>query len=234
MNASTDIHNHPCQVSSRPPKHPSKSVHLPAIVSPPYQPSQPKFSILKSPRLRTIESSVGYVNTSLTPKASSSYRALFNSNLNDNNEDQKATDIEKIITQQSYIYVPKSSNPLIKSYGSQPNSPHTSDSYKKVSKRTFSDVVSHIESEPLKLPHINPESPEKSYKKLIIPDIPKAAFGVHKPYHDLNVQEDFKLIQIEEKPRDYRFRSRTDSLVDEKRVRDKILRDILVEKHNKN
>ncbi|OMJ95199.1 hypothetical protein SteCoe_1401 [Stentor coeruleus] len=221
MNASTDIHNNLCQLSSRPPKHPLKNIHLPSIVSS-YQPSQPKFSISKSPRLRTIESSLGYVNTSLTPKASSSYRALFNCNSNDNNEDQKITDIEKIITQQSYVYVPKNSNSLIKNYDSQPTSPHTSKPYKKVNKRTFSDIVSHIECEPLKLPQINPEIPEKSYKKLIIPDIPKAAFGVHKPYHDLNIHEDFKLIQIEEKPRDYRFRSRTDSLVDEIRVRDKV------------
>lgn len=232
MNNSIDAQELLSPNSHRPPKHPSLSMHLPAISSPGSQPSRPRFSIVKSPRLKTIESSIGYINASLTPNASSSYRALFKSFGSCDSDEQNTTDIEKIISQQSYVYVPKKANTLNKSFEAQVKSPCSSDTNKKKKERTFSQVVSHLESQPLKLPQIYLESQEKpKFKRMIIPDIPKAAFGVHKPYHELNIQEDFKLIQVEEKTRDVRFRSRTDSLADEKIIREKVLREILLEKH---
>ena len=64
-------------------------------------------------------------------------------------------------------------------------------------------------------------------RKLIVPDIPKAKFGEHKAYNELDISEDFKTIEVIEKPREPKYKSRVDSLGKEQDIRYRILSDIL-------
>lgn len=215
---------------TKPPKAPKHSqIHLPLLNTPSIK---PRYKILKSPQRDKNDLGLGRLNSSLTPTSSESRRHFpsINSsrsiNSNESCSNTPKSDIEKII--QDQFYTKSKLNKLIRS----------SETPLIEEKNRSACRVKSEEGKIKTLPHLDDtfltptrSSPVKK-KKIIIPDIPKAKFGVHKSYNELNVNEDFKTIEIVDKPREAKFRSRDDSLEKEQGVRAKILVEILSSSRN--
>jgi hypothetical protein len=214
---------------TKPPKPPRHSpIHLPLLSTPSVK---PRYIIFKSPQRQKIDTSLGRLNSSLTPTGSESRSLLFPSlnssrsiNSNESCEETLKTDIEKIIQDQKYFKNPQ--NRLNRSSDSPLTEVKPRQSFRVKSEEAYKKNLHQIE-------YFNTEpknhSPVKR-RKLIIPDIPKAKFGEHKAYNELDISEDFKTIEVIEKPREPKFKSRVDSLGKEQDVRYRILSEILSSK----
>jgi hypothetical protein len=147
-------------------------------------------------------------------------------------EENESTDIEKILNDQQYKRKTKNSkNKTTPSCDFKQNTQKCeefnikSKKYSKKCSRIFIPIAQDC--------GIRKESrgEKETIKRIIVPDIPKAAFGVHRAYHELNVTQDFKTIEVKIKPREPRYRSRNLSLDADKQLRDKILYDLILSKH---
>jgi hypothetical protein len=210
---------------SKPPMHPS--LHLPQI-SPMI--TKPRFSIFSTSSSK--KSNLGRINSSLTPNSLQEVTLpIINSsrsvNTTESSEEVEMTDIERIIQDQMY-FKKKRKNRLIKSteLEFQKEKPETRGK-SHVCESFLDELVSR------NLKEIKRKSPEK-VKKLIVPDIPKTKFGVHKDYNDLKVENDFKTVEVVDKPLGNKFKSRIDTLGKEQEVRMKILSEIVSTKRSLN
>lgn len=213
---------------TKPPKAPRHSpIHLPLLNTPSVK---PRYIIFKSPQRKNLDCSLGRLNSSLTPTGSET-RSIFPSlnssrsiNSSESCEDTSKTDIEKIIEDQKYFK--KSQNKLNRSSESPLIVVKPHQGFRVKSEEAYKKINHHIEfnyTEP------NNHSPVKR-RKLIVPDIPKAKFGEHKAYNELDLAEDFKTIEVIDKPREPKYKSRVDSLGKEEDIRYRILSDILSSK----
>lgn len=233
LSEATPIYKYP-----KPPKVPLQRLHLPLINSPCSMKKQ-RYSILYSPVNASEEPKQKKVysitpNNSLSRDSISSHsNSITNNKSLGSTEETEKSDIEKITDCQKYFKFKRSKLDSLKSAIELKNTKKVKDVIKSLD-MTHQNYSFRIQ-EPKEtniLPEIKPPGKD-IIRKIIIPDIPKAAFGVHIPYHDLDLDQDFKTIEVNEKPRDPKFKKRSEVLSKEKDLRDKILSELLLEKHNK-
>lgn len=223
------LHEQLSSKPSKPPVHPS--VHLP-MLSPLVQ--KPRFTILSSAG-HSRNSNLGRINSNLTPNSfceDVSFPNIASSRsvvTTESTEENEMTDIEKIIQDQMYFKNKIRKNRLIKStelcIGKEKVLQETRGKSQNCDS-FFEELILKSQKE------IRRKSPEK-IKKVIVPDIPKTKFGVHKDYNDLDVESKFKTVELPDKPQEKRFRSRADSLSKEQDIRMKILTEIVSTKRGK-
>ena len=232
----------------KPPKHPGQKAHLPQTKSPHSEEIKPRFSIFRSPYSNSsIETSIGSIRSTLTPnkeyyreKKYYSSDKIKNDYSTDSNDENSKTDIEKIINEQNYFKFQKKSRLYLQNKGISQEfrdkiiaktERKSSNNNETLKHKKLNEEKNENKNE-ITLPPINLHN-KNIIRKLIVPDIPKAAFGIHNPYNELKIENDFKIVQVEEKPRAPKFRSRSDTLEKDQQLREKILQEILSE-HKKN
>lgn len=224
-----NLHTEPSYLSpkaiSKPPKHPLQGLHLPVLVSPIVGTRKPRFSIVMSPHANnSLETSIGNICTSLTPN-STRVRSVRARNLNESSDSSEMTDIEKIINDQSYFSFEKT--PKI-NLNKSANETQKIKIKIKTSRLVKKKKKFEIEKEKVELPALHYEK-----KEIIVPDIEKAPFGVHRAYNELDLQMNFRKVNVELKPREEKFKSRKLLSLSEQEERDRILSEILFEKRVK-
>ena len=226
----------------KPPTKSGETMHLPPIYSSLVREKKPRFFIRTPVSRRSIESSIGQVISSLTQnslnKSHIIARRLSIDDLVSTEGCETLTDIEKIFCDQKYLNI-KTQSKDQQDLKEEPKSASlvlTGTLCEKLNQRltrTRATPHQHVleETKTGVSSGLHSNIPQKT---IIVPDIPKTAFGVHNSYHEIDLKKDFRILQCEELSNNPKPKHKSLSLIKDEELRQRILTEIMLEKKPNN